>query len=293
MLTKLIATSWQCHRSLAIELGPVTVLCADNDKGKSALLRLIKWICLNEWDGEANTHVSWGENFSEGTLVVDGHSITRRKGKEENAYLLDGKVMKAFRDKVPQVIADLLRLGPDNFQNQSDPAFWLTLTGGNAASALNEIFHLSEIDDATANIGSEVRKAKARVGVSEERLEQAEKAKKELAWTKQANKDLKELEVIEERIEEMKTEERELEERFMWLEEAETIKEGMARTVDLLDEVIHLGEESLKVQEQIGSLTKLIELEEKALWLKKQVKEKESKLTKSLAGTCPLCGRAP
>lgn len=289
MLEQLTLTNFQIHKSFFIEFDPhVTVFVGDNGSGKSSILRMLRFITLNEWDGQANEMVSWGEDVCQGELVVDGHSITRTKGKDSNLYELDGELFKAFHPNVPETIKKLLRITVDNFQDQHDPAFWLTLNSSQAASALNEIFQLSQIDDSLDSIAKEVRHASTRLMVTNDRLSNVTANRKRLKWTVDANAKLRQLETIWAKLNETSSELRTIRE----LDEKKC-------QVGILDKIIRLGEECLEsskgivaINKKITALRSIVTLEQEQVEIQSLLLRKQKQLSKTLKSECPLCGRS-
>lgn len=170
-LESITLTNFQAHRKLDLELGRITTIQGRTDIGKSAILRAIRWACLNDFAGD--DFVKHGEKEAGVTLKINNgkvHVVSRTKGRH-NLYLLDDEVYRSFgRNGVPSAIAQLLNLSEINFQGQHDSPFWFNESAGEVSRRLNAIIDLSMIDDALSNVASELRKANERVAVSEERI---------------------------------------------------------------------------------------------------------------------------
>ncbi len=170
MLEKLRVRNFQAHRVMDLDLNhPVVTLTGPSDSGKSAVLRALRWVCLNEPTGDV--FITWGEKTCSVGLQVDGVKITRKKGSE-NSYRLGGKKFAAFGTSVPPEIQDLLKVDHLNFQKQLDGPFLLSLTPGECARELNRVIDLSEIDEALSEAASLVKKAKLEVEITQKRAEQ-------------------------------------------------------------------------------------------------------------------------
>lgn len=206
MLESLTIRNFQGHSNLHIQFDKrITTLVGPSDIGKSSILRALKWVCLNSFDGPADSFVRWGAKSAIVELKVDGHTIIRKKSKRTNLYLLDGEELKAFgAGKVPVPIADLLNIGTENFQDQMENHFWLSDSPGQISRHLNRIVNLNKLDDAMGNILSQVRKSKTVLDVCTERLETAAKSRIELAWVPDADASLQKLEAQQEQINEIK-----------------------------------------------------------------------------------------
>jgi uncharacterized protein YhaN len=183
VLEKALLTNFQKWGRLEIEFDPrLTVLYGDSEAGKSAVLRAVLWACLNTPRGRAMVG-RWGEApYARVKLTADGHAATRTSGAGVNTYSLDGHTLGAVGASVPKAVADLLNVGPDNFQGQHDPPFWFSLTPGEAARRFNAIVNLSAIDAALSAAAARVRRAKAVVGVTQARLGDAKARKAGHGW---------------------------------------------------------------------------------------------------------------
>lgn len=176
----------------------ITCIVGKTDHGKSTIIRVLRWVFLNEPDG--TDFFSWGTDFCKVTIGIDGHVITRQKGKGTNLYILDGKEFKAFKSGVPEEIQQILKVDSINFQLQLDSPFWFLQSPGMVSRELNRIIDLSIMDLSLSNISSDVRAARSIVTVSESRLSSLLKQKKTLRWIRKADTKLKVIESIQEQI---------------------------------------------------------------------------------------------
>ncbi len=289
MLEQLRLHNWQCHKDRIFRFGRITIIVGDNGAGKSSIVRALRWLAFNEWDGEANAHVTEGKEESEVELVFDGGSkVSRTKGPNHNSYLVNGRERKAFGKQVPSDM-HALAISPSSFQSQRDNPFWITLTGGQAAIALNEIFSLETIDKSLSSIVSEIRLAKTREQVSKERLALLRGKKKSLTWTKQANTDLKKLEVLQEKISKIEEKQKQLGK----IECLQLLADQGNAAIDAGEELLGIAQFLHETGQKIYSIKRLVDLEEKQKCLAKTLNTKSPQLKKLLQETCPLCGRGP
>ena len=178
-LKTLVLHDFQAHKCQQIDLDPhVTCIVGASDVGKSAVLRALRWACLNDLTG--TDFIREGAKETHVQIRTDEGTISRFKGTE-NRYRIGSKEFKAFGQSVPQDITDLLRLNEINFQSQHDPPFWFGLTPLEVSRQLNSVIDLSVIDSALSYCGTEVRRAQEGVRISEERLTEAESELEELA----------------------------------------------------------------------------------------------------------------
>jgi hypothetical protein len=293
MLEHLSLSNWSCHAALDLPLGPVTVLVGDNDAGKSAVLAALEWALLNQWPGEAGGYVTWGHDQCEVRVQVDGHALTRSRVKGTNAYSLDGQTFKAFGTGIPDPVKALLNVRGANFQGQDDPLYWLALNGGQAASALNQIFHLGEIDPVLARANQEVRQTRAAQDVSEARLATAKREAHELGWAEAADDLLSEAERVGEEAALAFERQEVLENNLAWLEDGEASVAYLEAGVALLERVLNAHQAAATRQRRLAQLTYQLDLENKACQLEARIRDRQGQLNKALAGRCPLCGRGP
>jgi predicted ATP-dependent endonuclease of OLD family len=276
MIKSLHLINWQCHRDKLIEFGKITVLVGQNDAGKSSILRALLFVMLNQWDGEANSHVSWGAEFSELVLKIDKHTITRRKGPKINEYLIDNNKLVAFGPVVPEEVCGIVRADLDNFQRQHDNPYWILLNGGQAAKALNRIIDLEPIDS-------------SRVKISRERWKETVTAKKGLSWVAAAEKDMEVLESLQQQISELAT--------AIDLEKDRISKqEKLLARVKSLENAIKLGRQAILGYEEIewrevevDKLQQMLHLEDNLKSVSEKLKQKQALFKKWSEGKCPLC----
>ena len=174
--------NFQKHTKLKIELDRITSFCGESDLGKSAIIRALRWVCLNQPQGDG--FITDGASGVHVQLVAEEHTIGRKRTKNENLYRLDGEDYKSFGSGIPDPIQQILNVSEINFQGQHDPPFWLSLSPGEVSRQLNAIVDLGIIDKALAGIKSKVRSATETVKVCNERLKQAETKRDDLAWVK-------------------------------------------------------------------------------------------------------------
>lgn len=197
MIERLAVTDFGKHTSYVLDLDEhVTTLAGRTNSGKSTLLRALGFVALNSPSGAAV--VRHGADFTKVTLVVDGVPVVRKQGSKTNLYKLGGKVYKAFgKGAVPDPVARLLNVGPVNFQDQDDGRFWLSLTPGQLAKELNEVFDLGVIDRTLHALASRLRRANSEEEVARDRLAAARETAKRLAWAEEFAADVARLQGIE------------------------------------------------------------------------------------------------
>ena len=159
MLRKLSLRNFQAHRRLDIGLDPgITTIVGPTDAGKSAVIRALLWLLTNQPAG--NEFIRNGSKGTQVTLDVDGHKVSRIRGKA-NLYKLDGKAYRSFGHDVPPEIAGLLKTGELNTQSQHDAPFWFSDSPGEVSRKLNSVVDLSTIDKVLSAVSAHTRRTKA------------------------------------------------------------------------------------------------------------------------------------
>lgn len=298
MLETLTLRNFQYHRKYTLEFDPLlTCVVGPSDRGKSALLRALRWLAANRPSGDA--FLRRGAKGVSVTLAVDGKNVVRSKGKS-NAYKLDGKVYAAFGQSVPEPVASLLDLSPENFQGQHDAPFWFALSPGEVSKELNRIVNLELIDCTLKNLASGLRAAKSASDLTRTRLRDAKTARNRLRWAEAADRSLKRLESSEEEISRLKRSCVILEGVVEDVERTRTITEQLSTTASAAGADVETVEASVKIvieqHEEYQSLNRLVEQiqhqEEELCRYRKSATAASADLTRRLRGKCPACGRS-
>lgn len=201
MIESLYLRNFQCHEKLAVEFSSgVTTFVGETGAGKSAILRALKWVLMNQPTGDDFIGDWRKAPYALAKIKLDGRTILRKRGSGENYYRLDGRILKAFGTKVPSKIADVCNVGPINFQNQIEPPLWFTESAPEVSRRLNDIINLSSIDAALEVAAKRVRDCKGAVSFSETRLAEYRSERASTLWAVDFDTDVQSLEVIYERI---------------------------------------------------------------------------------------------
>lgn len=171
MIRRLLIKNFQKHKKLDLKLGKITTFIGPTDAGKSAIIRALRWLFFNK----PNTTglARWGTTSTVVKAKVEGHTITRQKGKA-NTYKLNDEEYRAFGAGVPPAISDILNLSELNIQQQAEAHFWLSDTPGQVGRSLNKIVDLSIIDYTINELQKRSREAKTKKEVAVEAVGHAE-----------------------------------------------------------------------------------------------------------------------
>jgi DNA repair exonuclease SbcCD ATPase subunit len=291
---KLTLKNFQVHDKLEVDLSPtVTTIVGPSDAGKTAVLRALRLLCLNQ-PSRAKPFVKEGEPELTVELVVDGKKVVRKVGRH-NLYVLDGKVFRAFGSgKVPQEITDLLNVSEVNFQRQMDLPFWFSETPGQVSKNLNEIVNLSVIDRALKKAGDGVRHARLALHVSQDRVAKAKDDYRRLRWAPAFVKDVK---VLEQSVKDWKNIRRERERLGGLLTEIRKVDKAATAEIPDLTPLIELRKKGDRIAEQRRNLEfLLVQLktsEQTICDLDDQIKQASENLKNASRRLrrCPTCGQ--
>lgn len=296
MLEQLTIRNFQVHQKFILDLShSVVTIVGPSDRGKSAVLRALRWCLLNKPQGEA--FIREGQDHVYVWLKVDGREVLRERGPGLNGYSLDGHRYQAFGSDVPPEIASLLNVSELCFARQHNPPFWLSLSPGQVSRELNAVVDLDVIDSALSHVAAEVRSARSEVEVSEKRLAQAKGERDRLGWVKEASESLASLSTLEGLIRETRLESSRTSD---LLKEGEgAALEGDRLSCAVLGGflAVEKGEEALARAGEAENLRSLLdglaEGEEERCRVEKSLAETREKLEVLLAGmkVCPLCGK--
>ena len=294
-LKSLTIRNFQAHEELAVGLDPrATVIVGPTDAGKSAILRALRWLCLNRPSGEA--FVKDGEDGCEVTLRAEGHDVARERGKGVNSYRLGGKVYQSFGADVPGDITKALNVGPENFACQHDAPFWFMLSPGEVSKELNRIVDLGMIDSALAFIAAEARKEKYAAQAAEDRLAASEDARKRLEWAGDADRELAELEGREREAAEAAESARTLKSTLGRIMEcgraAESAAAAKADALRAAESGEAMAGTARRAAELTDALTRIAQARQEWQYATRTAAEARAALAKLKRSECPLCGRS-
>lgn len=196
-LESLHIANFQAHEKCAVEFDPaITTIIGPSDVGKSAILRALKWVCLNLPAGDA--FIREGSTGAICEMRVDGAVIRRTRHTDgTNRYSMDKEAYAAFGATVPDAIARLLSVDKINFVGQHEPSFWFSLSPSEVSRGLNAVVDLGIIDETNENIGKKIWQCQEAVRTGAERVATAKERKEALAWVVECDSDLQRSEALE------------------------------------------------------------------------------------------------
>jgi exonuclease SbcC len=167
MIQEIRLENFQAHRQLRLALSPgLNVIVGPTDRGKSAIIRAIKWLALHESQDGIITH---GETSVKVGVKTDEGPIVRFRDKKKYGYKLGQAEYLACGKEQPKDVQARHNLSEINFQGQHDPHFLLSLTPGQAAKEINKIVALDDIDVALTWIKTREIRSNTEIELSEAR----------------------------------------------------------------------------------------------------------------------------
>jgi len=242
---------------LDIEFSPqVTTIVGRSYIGKSWILRALRWVALNKPAGL--TFINWDANKARVRLFIDDKKVIRIRSKDTNLYKINKKNYVAFGGDVPGNVAKIMNLSEINFQKQHEAPFWFCETAGEVSRQLNSIINLELIDSTLADIDSEKRETKTVIKITEKALEKAVEEKKELAYVKDLNQDLENVEKLQKQYEENARKHSTINEKIELVSKYRVIRESSLNQATDGLKVMSIGRKCLKIADSIEKLSKLV-----------------------------------
>jgi len=291
-LVGLEVTNFQPHASLRIKFGPlVNCIKGPNGRGKSSLIRAIRWVVFNRPLGDSV--IKWGEEKSRVIIRTESTKVSRSRGNKLNCYRINGgRPFDAIGTSVPAAVTDSLRFDEINFQKQIDPPFWLTLSPSEVAKELNRIVDLEIIDKAAAAAASKLRAVQAEIkvftGIAEESLIKT----KQLSWVKSAAVQLDKVKRLLLETENTKARYKEL---STCVENLRKAQSSIKKIPDIskIDVLVKSLKEVKTLQRDLKSLIEQIKTVEKNLCQnQKSITAAEKELHSLKPKLCKTCGQA-
>lgn len=304
VLESLTIRDFQCYEKERIDFDErITVIVGPTDSGKSSWLRALRWLATNRpsGDGFVRRLPREAQGNSRGVaravLRFDGHTAERVRGPGRNLYKLDGRVFKSFGAGVPEEIISLLALGPENFAGQHDAPFWFMLSPGEVSRELNGIVNLGLIDSTLANLAAELRRARTRIEVIEERVKEAQERTSRLSWARDADRDLSRVEAMGVGLEKRRGRIAGLRGLLGKLGEASLATRNSRAVLPLADkmEASWQAKEMSKkaASDLVASIRSAKEANDRRANTSREAEEVEAELKQIAHTKCPVCGRGP
>lgn len=268
MLERMLIQDFQGIQKLEVKFdNELTTIIGPSDAGKSACLRAFRWVAENK---AFDRIIRDGATQARVEVWIDGRSVVRQRSKSDNLYFLDGVEFRAFGVNVPDEIAQLFRVGDQNFQGQHDTVFWLQDSAGEVSRKLNALVDLSVMDRATSGILNRLRQCQSFVQAYREMVDKAKVKRDELRWVIEAEKKLNDLLEAKQKRDAVCDRVTDLEYRIQDIKRRD---EAKTKTIDFVRRIRVVGETAqklIKVREDSSRLASRVTIIKRGLVLGQQ-----------------------
>lgn len=192
-IKKIVLKNFQSHSYTTIELSPkINVFLGKGNRGKSAIIRALKWVFFNEPQG--TSFIKKGETYASCAITLDNdYTIIRERGDKINRYTLitpDNKRVEYsnFGREIPQDIKKILKIEALPIENglklspqikdQMESVYLLNETPSTLHSTLLTISGGQTIDDAIKSLSLDLDRLNRREKDLKKEIEDKENALK-------------------------------------------------------------------------------------------------------------------
>lgn len=198
MIRSVQINNFQAHKDTFIDFDEgVSAIIGISDCGKTSILRALTWCITNKPSGDA-FQSSWGGDTSVMVILSSGDMITRGRDKKGNYYKVNEIEFRAFgAGDPPQEVQTLFNMNNINMSAQMDAPFLLSSSPGEVAQILNKVVNLDVIDTATSNIRKKKLEVDRELSAAQIQGGQLEIQIKEFAYLEELEKDVKDLESLQ------------------------------------------------------------------------------------------------
>jgi predicted ATP-dependent endonuclease of OLD family len=260
VIEKIQIRGFGINEKLDVEFSPtVTSIIGKSYKGKSWLLRALKWNMSNKPAGTA--YINWYSDEAKVRLSIAGKKVIRIRNKSVNSYRLSGKSKPfvAFGNDVPRDVAEIMNVSEINFQKQHTLPFWFCETAGEVSRQLNSIVNLEIIDSTLAAIATEIRDTGTIIKVTEKALLKATQEKKELFYVKALDIELKQVEKLQDLYQANVEKRSTIEQKLNLVAKYVSIRENRLGLVSDGSKAISAGSKYSEIAISVEKLSKLVE----------------------------------
>jgi len=260
IIEKIQIRGFGSNEKLDVEFSPtVTSIIGKSYRGKSWLLRALRWVMLNKPAGDK--YINWDSDEAKVRLSIDNKKVIRIRNKSVNSYRLSGKSKPfvAFGNDVPRDIAEIMNVSEINFQEQHTLPFWFCETAGEVSRQLNSIVNLEIIDSTLAKIATEIRDTGTIIKVTEKALKKATQDKKELFYVKALDAELKQVEKLQEQYQANVEKRSTIEQKLNLVAKYASIRENRLGLVSDGSKAMSTGKKYEEIAISVEKLSKLVE----------------------------------
>lgn len=197
MIRGIKLVGFQSHVDTSINLTEgLNVITGPSDSGKTAVIRAVRWLALNEPQGDAVVNQSVG--YAQVTIITDTGVVTkvRNKGKVRYEINIDGENISYDKSEIPQEVYRILGINKTSFGDvevvlpfafQLDAPFLISSPASFGGKVLGKICNADTVELA-------VKKSSREVSQANDAKRQAEKTIEETNLALQSYENLQEVE---------------------------------------------------------------------------------------------------
>lgn len=230
MIKRIEIHNIQSHENTVLELSKgINAIVGSSNNGKTAILRALNWARYNRPLGIDNLASHWivndkGDLTDEMFVTIENENgvVTRKRTKNENQYIVNGKELNVVKTDVPDEVEMLLRLSETNIQNQQDAPFLISKSSGEVAKYFNKVVRLDIIDRVLSNAESKRRSVNNDIGFTEKQIKDYENKLESFSWLDSVERLLDKYERVEKKNLELR-------------EKVNNLKENITKHTELVD----------------------------------------------------------
>lgn len=197
MIRGIKLVGFQSHVDTRINLTEgLNVITGPSDSGKTAVIRAVRWVALNEPQGDAVVNQSVG--YAQVTIITDTGVVTkvRNKGKVRYEINIDGENISYDKSEIPQEVYRILGINKTSFGDvevvlpfafQLDAPFLISSPASFGGKVLGKICNADTVELA-------IKKSSREVSQANDAKRQAEKTIEETNLALQSYENLQEVE---------------------------------------------------------------------------------------------------
>jgi len=298
MLKNLIINNFRTWKKAVLNFCPgVNVIVGLPDSGKTNILRAINWVNDNR-PLKNRVQSKFTKDPVDVTIETDEDKVTLKKKNGKSVYIVNEQEFKAVGQGVPDIVKSTLRLSELNVQKQLDKPYLITDGPSEVIQEMDRVTQLSFIEEWKSELTSRINAENRNIKNINASIEVNEKTIKEFGDLDTINKELEDIEHIQNNLdnldEQIKDAERLKDEAKEYQDELNKYKipEGLAGKLDSaladLREIEYINEETLRAEmamEEFNAHFKNVQMaKSQMLSAVKEYKEFINKLEK-----CPYC----
>ena len=263
MIKSLKIKNIQSHKNSELEFSPgINTIIGSSNNGKSAILRALFWTKYNRPLGIDTLASHWavndkGELKDEMSVTVENEfgTITRKRTKDENQYIVNGKVLNVVKTDVPDEVEKTFCLSDTNIQRQLDEPFLLSKSSGEVAKYFNKVVRLDVIDRVLTNAETSRRKTQSDIKNTESQIENCKQKLENFDWLDSTERLIEKYESVSSSKEELENSVNKLNESLAQFESLNEKIIDLSKQKKIVDEIYELSGKNVLLSEKIHNFS--------------------------------------